>query len=146
MFVALVCIGADTNFLSRENYFIESAGYTLIAVTFAALIGTVIARPAWTRLAFENGFMRFFGKYSYGLYVFHYSIDNALTPILRRWLDAVFHSKAVGVVVSALIVGALAVMVAYASYHLYEKHFLKLKRYFEPNGVNPHKQGVVTAV
>ena len=74
-----ICLGG----LDGSNHFMSTFGYSIIAVTFASLIGATIARPAWTRIAFENRFMRFFGKYSYGIYVFHYSLDAALTvPIL----------------------------------------------------------------
>jgi peptidoglycan/LPS O-acetylase OafA/YrhL len=145
LFAALACVAGYLGGLDEGNYFVESVGYTIIAITYAGLIGTVIARPAWTRIAFENDIMRFFGKYSYGLYVFHYSLDAALTVPLRHLVDAKFHSKALGVVVSALIVGVLAVLVAFASYHLYEKHFLKLKKYFEPKGTNPRNRSAATA-
>jgi peptidoglycan/LPS O-acetylase OafA/YrhL len=139
LFAAMVCADLHFGALDKTTYFIVSVGYTIIAAGYAALIGTVIARPVWTRIAFENGIMRFFGKYSYGLYVFHYSVDAALTRVLRGWIDATFHSKAIGVILTALIVGALSVVVAFASYNLYEKHFLKLKKYFEPDAADSRK-------
>jgi peptidoglycan/LPS O-acetylase OafA/YrhL len=144
LFVAMVCAGGYLGGLDKDNYFVASVGYTIIAFTYAALIGTVIARPAWTRVAFENGFMRFFGKYSYGLYVYHVSVSALKIP-LRHRIDVASHSKAIGVVLTALIVGALSVVVAFASYHLYEKHFLKLKKYFEPKGTSPRDKSVATA-
>jgi peptidoglycan/LPS O-acetylase OafA/YrhL len=132
LFVVMVCAGFYLGGFDARNAAVQGVGYTIIALADAALIATVIARSAITRIAFENGFMRFFGKYSYGIYVFHYSLDAALTHLLRQRFNATFHSKAMSVVLSALIVAALAVLVAFASYHLYEKHFLKLKKHFEP--------------
>jgi peptidoglycan/LPS O-acetylase OafA/YrhL len=131
LFAVMACVGGYLGGINKDNYFVASVGYTIIAVAYAALIGTVIARPAWTRIAFENSFMRFFGKYGYGLYVYHVLV-GALTTPLRYRIDAASHSKAIGVVLSALIAGALSVVVAFTSYHLYEKHFLKLKKHFEP--------------
>jgi peptidoglycan/LPS O-acetylase OafA/YrhL len=130
--VVLSSIGIYLGEFDLDDRFVHTWGYSLIAIAFAGLIGSTLARPAWTRLAFENGFMRFFGKYSYGLYVFHYSVDAACTATLRKWLDANLHSKGLAVVLGSLVVGGISVAVAFLSYQLYEKHFLKLKDYFEP--------------
>lgn len=89
--------------------------------------------------------MRFFGKYSYGIYVFHYSLDAAFDAPLRRWFDRQFHFRAVGVGLSGLLIAALAVGVAYASYHLYEARFLRLKKYFEPPRIAPRKEDAIAA-
>jgi peptidoglycan/LPS O-acetylase OafA/YrhL len=111
---------------------VQTLGYTLTALTSTALIAVTLLRRTWARIAFENRVMRFLGKYSYGLYVFHYSIDMAITASLRRWLLATFHSKAIAVILASLPVVLATILVAFASYHLYEKRFLRLKRYFEP--------------
>ena len=139
LFAVLVCAGLYLGGFDARNAAVQGLGFTIIAVADAALIATVIARFGITRLAFENGFIRFFGKYSYGIYVFHYSLDAALTHPLRQRFNATFHSKAISVVLSAVIVATLAVLVAFASYHLYEKHFLRLKKHFEPRGARDRK-------
>jgi peptidoglycan/LPS O-acetylase OafA/YrhL len=41
--------------------------FTLTALASSSLIAAALARGAWTRFAFENRMMRFFGKYSYGI-------------------------------------------------------------------------------
>ena len=130
----LFSIGVYCRGFPSDNHFVDTFGYSMIAITFAGLVGATLARPSWTRMAFENGFMRFFGKYSYGIYVFHFSLDAAFTGMLRRWLDATFHSKAIGVGLGGLVVTLLTVFVAVLSYQLYEKRFLELKKYFEPRG------------
>jgi peptidoglycan/LPS O-acetylase OafA/YrhL len=146
LFAVLISAGLYLGSLDYRNAAVQGVGYTIIAAMYAALIATVIARPTFTRFVFENGFMRFFGKYSYGLYVFHYSLDAALTQLLRRKFNETFHSKAISVMLSAFIVTILAVIVAFASYHLYEKHFLKLKKHFEPRGARERPESLKAIV
>ena len=79
---------------------------------------------------FENSTLRFFGKYSYGIYVFHYSINGFLMQPLRLFFNNHTHSKAISVLAGALIIGGLSVLAALLSYYLFEVHFLRLKKYF----------------
>jgi peptidoglycan/LPS O-acetylase OafA/YrhL len=88
----------------------------------------------------ESGFFRrvlgarpltFLGKYSYGLYVFHY----ILLPFFSMCFPPAeigrsLGSPRAGVVISILlsIIGTL--VVAIASYELFEKRFLQLKKWF----------------
>src|SRR5206468_3538327 len=74
--------------------------------------------------------LRFFGKYSYGLYVYHYSIDGYLTNWLRPWLFGYWHSKLLSIIATAFISAFISLFVAFASYNLFEIHFLKLKHFF----------------
>ena len=110
----------------------QTLGASLIGIASASLIAMALHPSSRTAHLFALPTLRFFGKYSYGLYVFHYSIDALLTHRLRSTLFAHTHSKALSVVAGALIVAALSILLAMLSYHLYEVHFLKLKRFF-PN-------------
>jgi peptidoglycan/LPS O-acetylase OafA/YrhL len=72
-----------------------------------------------------------FGFYSYGIYVFHFLLKRMFDkwfPINRLSLD--LHSESLGVVAYVLCSTMVSLFVAVLSWHLYEKHFLKLKRYF----------------
>ena len=71
------------------------------------------------------------GKYSYGIYVVHVPILTASIALagktrLLRWTHLYFVAS-LGFVALNLVASFAA---AFASYHLYEKHFLKLKRNF----------------
>jgi len=75
--------------------------------------------------------MCFFGKYSYGLYVYHGVVAYSLQE--QRVLDALaarIGSSLVAMGVLALLGTALSVLVAVLSYELFEKHFLRLKTRF----------------
>lgn len=109
--------------------FIPTVGFSLFGITSAALISTAL-QPGLTQTIFRSGFLRFFGRYSYGIYVFHYSITGILQGPLRSFFNDHFHSKALSVLLQAGVAGVASVLVAVLSYHLYEKHFLHLKRYF----------------
>jgi peptidoglycan/LPS O-acetylase OafA/YrhL len=114
---------------------IPTVGFSLLGIGSAALIAMVL-RPGLARSFFQNGILRFFGRYSYGIYVFHYSITGVLQEPLRSFFNAHFHSKALSVLLQAGIAGGASVLAALVSYHLYEKHFLHLKRYFSYSQTN----------
>jgi peptidoglycan/LPS O-acetylase OafA/YrhL len=117
----------------ETNLFVPTIGFTVIGISCAALIAMALRPASTTQRIFQNSTLRFFGKYSYGLYVFHYSLDAALTGPIRRFVDAHQHSKAVGVLVGACVVLAASIIVALLSYHFFESPFLKLKRFFAYN-------------
>lgn len=103
-------------------------------VLLAMLLMWAISAPArsWTSRLFRSKWLIFFGTYSYGIYVYHhffsyYMMSNRTEFVVQRWVG--WHLGAV--LLQALVAGAASVGVAVASYHLYEKRFLGLKRYFE---------------
>ena len=114
--------------------------FTVVAVFFTALLVKAISpglgRAGHTVAAACRGRpLRTAGKYSYGWYVFHYPIWTwsfglaTGLPLLRGFRENAAFAP-------ALIAGNLVVSFALAvtSYHLYEKHFLKLKKYFPERG------------
>ncbi len=107
--------------------------YTILAVASAALIAWCLRPTAATRHFFERPLLRFFGKYSYGLYVLHLIIFGFVSPPFRSLANSYFPSKIWGVVLEGILVFFVSIAAAYASYHLYEKQFLRMKRFFDYN-------------
>ena len=75
--------------------------------------------------------MVFLGTYSYGLYVYHHFISyylasNRTELELAGWLGS--HGAAVAL--QATLGASASLVVAYLSYELFEKRFLRLKRLF----------------
>jgi peptidoglycan/LPS O-acetylase OafA/YrhL len=109
--------------LTDELWTIECAA--LLIVMLAAAQGTVFdvlgkCRP-----------LRWFGHYSYGIYVFGNLLIIALAPVLNApQLAQMLGSAYAGQLAYALILGAATVGVAVLSWHLYEKHFLRLRSCF----------------
>jgi len=119
----LYCFAKDT----------QTVGYTLLAVFFGSTMVLTVAsggRGLASRLT-RNHALGFIGKYSYGIYVFHFSLVPALVGLLG--LDRALRNvgpQPMAVVAHLLILMAVSVAVAWLSWHLYEKHFLRLKKLF----------------
>jgi len=80
------------------------------------------------RWVFRRRTLATFGFYSYALYVFHYPLivlDKKLFPISS--LSAHLHSLTLAVAIYTLASTAFSFTAAWLSWHLYEKHFIKLK-------------------
>ncbi|MFL5245543.1 MAG: acyltransferase family protein [Gemmataceae bacterium] len=78
-----------------------------------------------------NRVLRTLGKYSYGLYVLHYLLRPALHRLipadtLAGWTGSPF----LGLFLYASLAIACSIIAAWLSWHVLEKHFLKLKKYF----------------
>jgi peptidoglycan/LPS O-acetylase OafA/YrhL len=127
----LFCMAiADRGLLFYDSALQQTIGASILAIGCSALIAMSLLPNSRTAHLFDLSFLRFFGKYSYGLYVYHYTLDAIFTQHLRAAILRHTHSKAISVVAGALLVAGMSVLAALLSYHLYEKHFLKLKRFF----------------
>jgi peptidoglycan/LPS O-acetylase OafA/YrhL len=135
--LALACIIANYRRFHELDYWTQIAGYTLLALTSAALIVECL-RPrtsALVQLAFGNTLMRRLGLYSYGIYIYHL----ALKPVFDRFLSTHalltvtgnhYVTAALAHTISAIIVFPL---IAAVSYHLFELPILRLKDRFFAN-------------
>lgn len=126
---------ADVNYSTlRWDLQVQTTRFTAHALFFGALIVMMLAsRPSGLlHRTFGSRFLRMLGRYSYAIYVFH-------VP-LRAWgehagLGGEFLPRIAGwqlpraLVAYAMLLGA-STLVAIVSWHLFEKHFLKLKERF----------------
>lgn len=114
----------------KTSTFIPTVGFSLIGISCASLIAMSLRPGSRTKQFFNNPVLRFFGKYSYGLYVFHYLLGGLLTQPVRLFIDAHFHRKVLGVIAGAIVVFIASTLAAILSYHFFESPFLKLKKHF----------------
>lgn len=108
---------------------------TLYALFFGALtLASVLpAERSVLGRAFRSSTLRMFGKYSYGLYVYHGLISYHMVETrTEERLTALLGSHAAAMLARAAIGVAASLLVSVASYELLEKPFLALKRFFEP--------------
>jgi len=104
------------------------------ALTLLSLGGS--SGPGVLARVFQGRVLRFFGKYSYGLYVYHglftwYLVEARANERLDR-LFGYHHSLTIAA--RAILGVGVSVVLAVASYELLERRFLALKRYFEAQG------------
>jgi peptidoglycan/LPS O-acetylase OafA/YrhL len=98
----------------------------VLAAAVAAREGSLVHRVLTVRPLLA------IGKYSYAMYLLHIPLRDELRDIVGgKVLPQIFGSQ-IPVQVALLAVGIVVpYFVAVASWHLFEKHFLALKRYFE---------------
>ena len=108
-------------------------GYSSLALLFTALLTLAIESGRDQPAAFfARREMRFLGKYSYALYVFHLPVAYFVAHGLfgAGQIPHFMGSQLPGVFLFFAVSGAVSIALALASWHLYEKHFLALKDRF----------------
>lgn len=109
----------------------EGLRFTVLALGFASLIAWSLKSDSACHWIFQRGWLRFLGKYSYGIYVLHVLVLAVMNLPLRAALLGLTHSKLVAVVGAGLTSLTVSIAAAYLSYHLYERPFLRLKHHFD---------------
>jgi peptidoglycan/LPS O-acetylase OafA/YrhL len=131
--VLVLVVGAvATRGYPRVGFLTQTFGYSLIAwAAVVLLVSCVLAEARGERLAslVSLGPLRSLGKYSYGMYVFHVPLHRVIGVRVLKRLGLLDPSIGVTLVYT-VVMFAFTYVVAVASYHLYEKHFLGLKRRF----------------
>ena len=115
----------------------QMLGFPLITCSYACLIA-IAARPKSSSLlgrGLENPVLRSLGQYSYGMYVFHAAIASLFDRIPAFPLHP-FPARLsrANDTVNFMILSCACYAVAFISWHVYEKHFLKLKDRFAYKG------------
>ncbi|MEO8904993.1 MAG: acyltransferase [Polyangiaceae bacterium] len=108
----------------RQLFLALFFGWTLVLVSSAD-------GPAAVKSFLRLKALREFGKYSYGLYVFHGILAYYFAKFQTlRFFSGLVGSQTVGWFLQALVGAVASTLVAIASYELFEAPFLRLKRYF----------------
>jgi peptidoglycan/LPS O-acetylase OafA/YrhL len=101
-------------------------GYTSTGALFCGLLLRILVPGSTLTKMTSNGLLRWLGKYSYGIYVYHYMFINMYSAA-RHYVVAVTGSKGLGAaayLLSLLLTGTVA---AYISYNVFERKWLLLK-------------------
>jgi len=123
-------------FLNRAHAFsfpfFPFVGYTTFAVMFALLIHEAVSGEIFIiNKVFSNAILKFFGKISYGFYVFHWPIYVVLNPRLTHYFETIHDITSKGAqVLSSIIATAIGLGLSIISYHFLEMKFIKLKHRF----------------
>jgi peptidoglycan/LPS O-acetylase OafA/YrhL len=119
--VVLMCVLRHTT--DHNDPVIRTVGFSVIAIAYGALL--VLSLGPLTGL-FSLRILRIFGKYSYGIYLYHFPLTTLFEhakPFFTRYplgsLSYVATSLAANLAIAAL------------SFHLFEQPILKLKSCFE---------------
>lgn len=118
--------------------FDETFGFTLLAVGFSALILYAAATDGKTTRfqgALRNGVLTHFGKYSYGIYVYHVPVLGLCNHFVHKLLPSALVLNFWFSVLYFAFLFVSSFFIAKVSYECFERRFLALKRYFEPRSV-----------
>jgi peptidoglycan/LPS O-acetylase OafA/YrhL len=112
------------------TFFMNTFELTLAGVFFGACIAIAVGsrKQSLGHRVVASPFLRFFGKYSYCLYICHLPVIVifAKAGLNSTHLVGRLHSELLSVLAVNGIALAVSIAIAFASWHLYEKQWLKL--------------------
>ncbi len=110
--------------------YLALAGYTTFAVILGLLVNQAVTSETKLINFFLNiRFLKFFGRISYGFYMFHWPVYLLLSPYLSSWLGG-FTTGWITQFLVSLIGTLAAILLALLSFNFFEKYFLRLKHKF----------------
>jgi peptidoglycan/LPS O-acetylase OafA/YrhL len=112
-----------------SSVWIATVGYTAIAMCCASLIFLAQEGSNWVTAFFDRPLLRFFGRYSYGLYLFHGLYFVYLRHLSGR-IELLMHSGLLAQLLIAVFGFLFSIAMAVLSYHFFEAPILTLKRRF----------------
>ena len=110
-----------------------SSDYLLVcALTGCAILAVLNTPNALLIRPLKWRALRLFGRYSYALYLFHFPISAAIRDYVLKpaRMPLVLGSSLPSLGLFYLVSGGVCLAAAMLSWHLYEKRFLSLKRFF----------------
>jgi peptidoglycan/LPS O-acetylase OafA/YrhL len=107
--------------------YLALAGYTTFAMMLGLLVNqAVTGETKIISFLFNIPLLKFFGRISYGFYLFHWPIYILLSPYLTKWVKGFTDGWFTDFTVS--VMGTLiAIIISWLSFNYFEKYFLKLK-------------------
>jgi peptidoglycan/LPS O-acetylase OafA/YrhL len=101
-------------------------GYSLLAFASAALIAESLRPASWISRFFSNPVLRFYGKISYGMYIYHLLVWRAAKPTFFFLASHLPSQTLAGIGVYVLFLSGTTIF-SYLSFRFYEMPFLRLK-------------------
>jgi peptidoglycan/LPS O-acetylase OafA/YrhL len=133
---AIALVNFGFYFINKQSDFtmpyLAITGYTTFTLVFGIIVYEAVrAESGIIQLLLNNRFLKFFGRISYGLYVYHWPIYIILFDRLTSW--SIAHGVAgakLAPFLSALAITIIAIIISVISYRYFERPFLKLKDRF----------------
>jgi peptidoglycan/LPS O-acetylase OafA/YrhL len=122
-------------FINRSYHFgfpyLALLGYTTFAMIFGILVNEAVTRSSTLiNILFDNPLLKFFGKISYGFYMFHWPLYFLLYPWLYQNLKSIAGGGWLQFFIS-LSATLTAVLCSWISFRFFERYFLRMKaKYF----------------
>jgi peptidoglycan/LPS O-acetylase OafA/YrhL len=125
----LLAVFAASRTTDHEGPWIDTFGFTMIAFASAGLLVLAVLRHGMVYQLFSTQTLRTVGKYSYGLYLYHFPLAVLLDP-MKPPLGHLLHSEIAGKVIFVTVSLVINLGLAWASFVLFESPIMKLKRRF----------------
>lgn len=130
----LVLTVIATNGAPRVGILSQTYGYTLFAILFAILVLDVAhsrgRKSDWLSRALGVSALRSAGTFSYAAYVFHKPLHALVGLPIANAMNGGEPASVLFSLAYFAVLSAAVFLLAFFSYHAFEKHVLELKRYF----------------
>ncbi len=107
------------------------AGFSGLALIYGGILILSLHRSSLISAPFSSRVLRFYGRISYGVYLWHYLLA-LYSESLSGWVRSVLHQPTMASLLSFSLTLLLITLIAQVSYRYLERPFLLLKRRFEP--------------
>jgi peptidoglycan/LPS O-acetylase OafA/YrhL len=125
----VLCLFLISGSGSHETVLISTLGFTAIAIFCACLVYRAQQNEGWIAALGNQRWLRFFGRYSYGLYIYHGLLVVFLFPLVYP-VQRLVHSVFWGSIAYLLLSLGLTLGISILSYHFFEAPILRLKKRF----------------
>lgn len=126
----LVALFARARTLFFSSSEMTSWGYSMTAGVYVCVVALALMPGTVPNRLGRVPLLRFFGRYSYGLYVWHHLPAPICVP-WQEWFIRHIHPLVLGQMAYVMVLLAIFTALAMVSYHLVEVRFLKLKSHFQ---------------
>lgn len=124
----LVLLVYSGNYI-KQDYIHSTVPHLLVSIITSLILIHLVSNKSGNgySIFFEHPTLRFFGKYSYGLYVYHY----LFAPSLRNLpIEHFPGGYTLGMIAYSVCYLLLPLIISLISYHIVEKPILSLKTRF----------------
>ncbi len=117
--------------IPRNFLYFDFINIIFSSLFFSVLIICAINKNKVIEYLFNNRILSFIGKLSYGIYVYHGLIRPYLSKYILPQVTHICNESILTIVVYTIISTLISIIIAYVSWILIEKQFLKLKTKFD---------------